>query len=112
MLFWSWCRTCSTCCTDRPGTPGLRRSNSRVHAVRLAFTVLFCVAAVAQAPPRASTDAAPEIDQPISRVNVTNIVAPALVTDRSGNIIDGLQPPQFHLFDNGKEQNIQVDVAF
>jgi VWFA-related protein len=83
-----------------------------MNAFRLAFTVLFCVAAVAQAPPRASTDAAPEIDQPISRVNVTNIVAPALVTDRSGNIIDGLQPAQFHLFDNGKEQNIQVDVAF
>jgi hypothetical protein len=39
-------------------------------------------------------------------------VAPVLVTDRSGNIIDGLQPAQFHLFDNNKEQNIQVDVAF
>ena len=35
-----------------------------------------------------------------------------LVTDRAGNIIDGLQPAQFHLFDNGKEQNIQVDVTF
>ena len=46
------------------------------------------------------------------RASVTNIVAPVLVTDRSGNIIDGLQPHQFHLFDNNKEQNIQVDVAF
>jgi VWFA-related protein len=44
--------------------------------------------------------------------SVTNIVAPVLVTDRQGNIVDGLQPAQFHLFDNGKEQNIQVDVAF
>jgi hypothetical protein len=35
-----------------------------------------------------------------------------VVTDRGGNIIDGIQPSQFHLFDNGKEQNIQVDVSF
>jgi VWFA-related protein len=75
---------------------------------------LFCiavtgVAALAQAPP--STEV-PEIDAPIVRSTVTNIVAPTLVTDRSGNMIDGLQPAQFHLFDNGKEQNIQVDVSF
>jgi VWFA-related protein len=44
--------------------------------------------------------------------NVTNIIAPVLVTDRSGNIIDNLQPHQFHLYDNNKEQNINVDVAF
>jgi VWFA-related protein len=43
--------------------------------------------------------------------NIT-IVAPVLVTDRSGKIIDGLQPNQFHLYDNGKEQNINVDVTF
>jgi VWFA-related protein len=34
-----------------------------------------------------------------------------LVTDRDGNIIDGLQPSQFHLYDNGVEQNIRVDTA-
>lgn len=42
----------------------------------------------------------------------TTIVAPVLVTDRNGKIVDGLQPNQFHLFDNGKEQNINVDVTF
>jgi VWFA-related protein len=55
---------------------------------------------------------APVIDEPIARAVTTNVVAPVLVTDRRGFIIDGLQPPQFHLFDNGKEQNIQVDVSF
>jgi VWFA-related protein len=40
------------------------------------------------------------------------VTAPVLVTDDGGNIIDGLQPPQFHLFDNGKEQNIKVDVTY
>jgi VWFA-related protein len=53
----------------------------------------------------------PELDRPIS-ASVTNILAPVLVTDRSGNIVDGLQPHQFHLYDNNKEQNIQVDVTF
>jgi VWFA-related protein len=66
----------------------------------------------AQAVPGTSTEV-PEIDQPISRVTVSNVVAPVLVTDRTGNsIIDGLQPAQFHLWDNNKEQNIQVDVSF
>jgi len=54
----------------------------------------------------------PTIEEPIIRTFTTNVVAPVLVTDRRGEIIDGLQPPQFHLFDNGKEQNIQVDVSF
>ena len=54
----------------------------------------------------------PVIDEPIIRTFTTNVVAPVLVTDRRGQIIDGLQPAQFHLLDNGKEQNIQVDVSF
>src|SRR5437764_12415936 len=75
--------------------------------------LLFAVAAhaPAQAPPGTSTEV-PEIGEPIARTTVTNIVAPVLVIDRSGNIIDGLQPNQFHLYDNNKEQNIQVDIAF
>jgi VWFA-related protein len=53
-----------------------------------------------------------EVDTPIIRTSVTNIVAPVLVTDKDGNIVDGLQANQFHLWDNGKEQNIQVDVSY
>ena len=40
------------------------------------------------------------------------VQAPVLVFDRDGNYVNGLQPHQFHLFDNGKEQNINVDVAY
>ena len=40
------------------------------------------------------------------------VQAPVLVFDRDGNYVDGLRPDQFHLFDNGKEQNIHVDVTF
>ncbi len=89
-----------------------RIAMKRIAMKRLSFLGLlaFALPVFAQAP--AGTTDVPEIDQPISRVSVTNIIAPVLVTDRSGNIIDGLQPQQFHLFDNRKEQNINVDVAF
>ena len=48
----------------------------------------------------------------IFRGGVEVVQAPVLVFDRDGNYVDGLQPPQFHLFDNGKEQNINVDVTY
>jgi VWFA-related protein len=53
-------------------------------------------------------------DQPDTKfTSSTHIVlSPVLVTDNGGNIIDGLQPAQFHLFDNGKEQNVHVDVTY
>lgn len=79
----------------------------------IALPILFLVAGAAQAPAQAPVSAdAPDLNDVISRVTINNIVAPVLVTDRSGNIIDGVQPNQFHLYDNNKEQNIQVDVAF
>jgi len=46
------------------------------------------------------------------RVEVQHVLAPVLVYDRDGNFVNGLQPDQFHLMDNDKEQNIHVDVAF
>jgi VWFA-related protein len=48
----------------------------------------------------------------IFRGGVEVVQAPVLVFDRDGNYVNGLQPPQFHLFDNDKEQNINVDVAY
>jgi VWFA-related protein len=75
---------------------------------QIAVSGIILAAAVvqtsAQAPP-------PDSDAKFV-TTTTNIVAPVLVTDRSGNIIDGLQPHEFHLFDSQKQQNIQVDVAF
>jgi VWFA-related protein len=53
----------------------------------------------------------PDASQPI-RVSVENVVAPVLVFNREGGIVSGLKPDQFRLFDNGKEQTIQVDETF
>jgi VWFA-related protein len=59
-----------------------------------------------------AADNAPTLDIPQFGVTVQNIVAPVLVTDRDGNIVDGLQGSQFHLYDNGVEQNIRVDTSY
>jgi len=80
----------------------------------LPIVVSGILAAQAQTPPPAppsNQDALEESDQRFS-ISTHVIVAPVIVTDHQGNIIDGLQPSQFHLFDNGKEQNIHVDVTF
>src|ERR1051325_11035773 len=45
-------------------------------------------------------------------IHVPNIVVPALVFDRDGNILNNLQPSQFHLYDNGREQDIHVDTEY
>ena len=42
----------------------------------------------------------------------TTCQRPYWVYDRDGNTVSGLRPEQFRLFDNKKEQNIQVDVSF
>ena len=46
------------------------------------------------------------------RTGIDVVQTPVLVFDKDGNYVDGLQPHQFHLYDNGKEQNINVDVAY
>ena len=46
----------------------------------------------------------------VTTVNV--VLAPVTVLDRHGDYVSGLEPANFRLFDNTKEQNIQVDVAF
>jgi VWFA-related protein len=73
---------------------------------------MACAAHVPAQAPAASSGDAPELNDVIIKSSVTNIIAPTLVTDRAGNIIDGLQPSQFHLYDNNKDQNIHVDLAF
>lgn len=64
-----------------------------------------------QTPPPATTGAQTPVGDTI-RVQVQYVSTPAWVYDRDGNIVNGLRPEQFRLFDNGKEQNINVDVAY
>jgi len=74
--------------------------------------------AVAQAPPPAQqpgqvAQPAPrppqEPDDLVIRVGTKLVVAPTTVTDKDGNPVNGLQPTDFMLFDNGKPQPITED---
>ena len=53
-------------------------------------------------------------EQPMARFTgtVRNVVAQAVVFDRDDNYVSGIRPDQFRLFDNGKEQNIQVEESY
>jgi VWFA-related protein len=50
--------------------------------------------------------------EPIIRTTVDVVIAPVTVLDSDGALVSGLQPHDFRLFDNGKEQDIQVDVSY
>src|SRR5258708_20261877 len=81
-----------------------------MFGVRLTLRCLLCVSALAL-----SAQTKDQSSQPLPpdfRTGVTEIVVPVTVHDRDGNIVNGLQPREFHLTDNGKEQNITVDVTY
>jgi VWFA-related protein len=86
-----------------------RNSLSRYTAAGLVCGVL-AAQQPQQTPPQ--DQPAVQLEQPIFRIGVDYVTAPVLVYDREGNYVSGLEPHQFHLFDNGKEQNINVDVNY
>jgi len=74
---------------------------------------LAAAALLAQNQQESSQPAQPsQPESPLFRTQVENVVAPVTVLDHDGNYVDGLQPRQFRLYDNDKEQDIRVDVAF
>lgn len=88
-----------------------------MKVLRLVLPLTVGLVALAQSPaPKAPAgskpDAADSSDDIMFKGQTINIVAPVLVTDHQGNIVDGLKPEQFHLYDNGKDQNIAVDVTY
>jgi VWFA-related protein len=51
-------------------------------------------------------------EQPVIRTTVDVVIAPVTVLKEDGRLVNGLQPHQFRLYDNGTEQDIKVDVAY
>jgi VWFA-related protein len=81
--------------------------------LRFLSVLIACGLLTAQEPPQTPSPSQ-ESQGEILKFNVgtTLITAPVLVYDRENNYVNGLQPFQFHLFDNQKEQNISVDVSY
>jgi len=63
------------------------------------------------APAQAAPDPDTSPSQPIT-VTTTNVVVPTTVLDRHGDYVDGLQPQDFTLYDNGKVQKIAADISY
>jgi len=79
--------------------------------LRLVCATFLCGALAAQQPtPQPKPEDMPE--QTVIRTTVQYVTTPVWVFNRDGDYINGLRPDQFRLFDNDKEQQIQVDVSF
>jgi VWFA-related protein len=65
-----------------------------------------------QSSTQAQTAPQPSPDDLRISTTVEYVVAPTLVFDHDGQYVSGIRKDQFRLFDNGKEQNIQVDESF
>jgi VWFA-related protein len=48
----------------------------------------------------------------VFRESVNIVIAPTTVTNRDGSLASGLKPHQFKLYDNNKEQDVKVDIAY
>ena len=80
---------------------------------RLMLAALLCAVLCAQSQQDSSKPAEPaQNESAVIKTTVDVVTAPVTVLDRDGNFVDGLQPAQFRLFDNEKEQDIKVDVTF
>jgi VWFA-related protein len=87
---------------------------------RLIFATFLCGLSLAQqsSTQSSTSPAAPRAQAPEDadllrfRVGAEYVAAPVLVFDRNGDYVNGLRPEQFRLFDNGKEQKVQVDVTY
>src|SRR5215831_18306870 len=80
-----------------------------MSGLRIVGTSALCLAALAA---QTATQPTESIPRPDISVRVTEIVVPVTVHDRDGNIVDSVQPREFHLTDNGKQQDIATDVTY
>jgi VWFA-related protein len=53
----------------------------------------------------------PSPDRPDFGTTVRIVMAPVTVMDRAGNVVDGLSPADFRLYDNGKLQRVTEDMT-
>jgi VWFA-related protein len=80
---------------------------------RLPLVLILCgLVAAQQTQQTQPTESQQEVTLPKISVTTNLVTAPVLVFGREGDFVNGLQPFQFHLFDNQKEQNISVDVSY
>ena len=80
-------------------------------AALLAAAVTWKLSAQDKSSAPASTPGTDETAGKIGSVSIHVVTTPVTVTDRAGNIVNGLGPKDFRLTDNGQLQKIDQDVA-
>jgi len=65
-----------------------------------------------QATPAPPSSSAQEPGEYTIRTTIAEVVAPVIVLSRDGDYVNNIQPYEFHLFDDDKEQNINVYTSF
>ena len=90
---------------------------NRSNALRLVLVLILCGMLIGQQPSQQTQAPAQPAPQQsgedlIFRGGVNFVSTPALVLDRDGNFVNGLEEKDFRLYDNGKLQNIKVDVTY
>lgn len=65
-----------------------------------------------KATPATPPDEAIPDDTPVIRTSVNVVLVPTTVTDKRGNVVNGLRPEDFTLYDNDQVQEVNRDVAF
>jgi Ca-activated chloride channel homolog len=74
------------------------------HKLEIACILGLVLAAAPISPPMPADQTAET--QTTIKVEVTLVVVPVIVTDAKGRYVPGLKEPEFHIFENGKEQKI------
>src|ERR1035438_10687519 len=104
MRSWHCYTTCSNFSEAVSGPPN---GSCMFRPILLTF---LCGLVAAQQPtpaPPPQPAQTPQEEKPFTFVGGVEVVqAPVLVFDRDGNYVDGLQPYQFYMFDNGAEQRL------
>ncbi|MEO8028350.1 MAG: VWA domain-containing protein [Bryobacteraceae bacterium] len=85
---------------ERPGA-------KTAKAARIVATIAMMLVLVPSANAQTTEESGPTF-----KVKVPLVVAPAIVVDKKGKLIDGLKVTDFRLLDNGVEQKITDDVAW
>src|SRR5665213_1248622 len=80
-------------------------------AALLGATLTPNLAAQDKAPDKSDSSALTPGKDVIGVVTTHAVITPVTVTDRNGNIVNGLGPKDFRLTDNGKIQKITEDIA-
>jgi VWFA-related protein len=73
---------------------------------RFVILGLFCAVLLCENPISFSAPSGP------FQVRTELVVTPVTVFDKRGAYVNGIQPKQFHLFDNNKQQQIEVDMTY